>query len=120
MQETEYEDDVDQMLFDDPPLYSLNLVLPESRGEVQMVISQKLQTSHLIQKLSFILGVAKSRIILETTYYELTDSPLSRLNCIISFNSFSSLSENICQIKTRIVVPGREAETLAGQLARAF
>ncbi len=59
---------MDPMVFEEPPLLEIPLVLPDSREVSPLLISQKLTPAHLIQKLSHILQTPRERIVLDPYY----------------------------------------------------
>ena len=56
-------------------------LLPEAaQKEIPLKVSQKLSTSVLLRKISYLLKVSKDRITLNGNYCDLTNESLSRLN----------------------------------------
>ena len=81
LEETEYEKDVPPEELETPPFYNIMFLLPEAaQKEIPLKVSQKLSTSVLLRKISYLLKVSKDRIILSGNYSDLTNESLSRLN----------------------------------------
>ena len=80
MEETDFCDNLDPAEYDMPPLCTFNITSPDS--EFQVSISQKLQSNHLIDKLSSMLKIPPERLILcNTNDVEIHTAALTSLRC---------------------------------------
>ena len=77
MEESDYCKELDPRTLD-PPLCEFFLTLPEKTGDTKVIISEKLETSYLIQKISKLLSVPTDRIVLANPYgEEILQKPLT-------------------------------------------
>lgn len=80
MEEIDFCEDLDPAEYDMPPLCTFN-ILHEDK-EMQVSISQKLQSNHLIEKLASMLETSPERIILcNSNDIEIHTVALSSLRC---------------------------------------
>jgi len=85
MENNEYEKNIDIQKLHEPPVFTLNFVMPDSIDEFQYQISNKLNTQDLLKALSNFLFIPKERIILLYYGLDVTTDPLYSLNRIFHY-----------------------------------
>lgn len=71
---------IDPAEFEEPPLYIINVILPGSLGEIEVIISQSLTTFHLIRKIANHLKVLEDRVFIFYQNKDITNEPLNVIN----------------------------------------
>lgn len=101
LEEADFCQDLDLSEYDSPPLCTFTIL--HSNKEMQVSISQKLQSSHLIEKISSILQYPPERIILcNVNDVEIHTGALSSLKSKLTIPIFSDFPNFKAEIKTRI------------------
>ena len=95
IEENDYCRELDPALFDAPSLCEFLVSLPGKSEDIRLILSEKLQISHIVQKLSNILKMPADRITLHDIYgveISIESTPLSTFRRIFSSSTDRSSS----------------------------
>ena len=119
VEESEHEKSVDMTASEEPPVYNISLVFPDSSEEFQMAISQKLTTVDLIKKIAMVLSVPKERVSLYDYSGEVTKESLPYLNSIFLNLATGRMFSSIDKIEEGIIARKRETKLFVGEYGGA-